>query len=318
MTVLILADELDISADAMVRELTNRDVPVFRTDMSRFPQSLAVDATFRSGRWEGWVNGPSRSLDLAGVRSVWYRAPTTFQFPAGLSPSERQHAYNEAKLGFGGVLLSLPARWVNHPGREADAAYKPVQLATAARCGLTVTNTLVTNMPEAVRRFAAAHGDVVTKMFGAVAILEQGGRSVAHTDRLTPALLDDLRGIEVTAHQFQRWVPKAHESRVVVVGSHQFAVAIRAGSEAAYVDWRTDYDNLTYERVDPPELVTAGIRALMRELGLAFGALDFVITPDGEWVFLEVNSGGQYGWLEDHTGIPVTATLADLLAEEEP
>jgi glutathione synthase/RimK-type ligase-like ATP-grasp enzyme len=211
----------------------------------------------------------------------------------------------------------LPVRWVNHPGREADAAYKPLQLATAARCGLTVTDTLVTNMPDAVHRFAAAHGDVVTKMFGATSVLEQGGRRVAHTERLTPSHLADLRGIEVTAHQFQRWVPKAHEARVVVVGDSQFAVEIHAGSEASYVDWRTDYDNLTYERVDPPEQVTAGIQALMRELGLAFGALDFVVTPGGEWVFLEVNPGGQYGWLETHTGIPVTATLADLLTEEE-
>lgn len=35
----------------------------------------------------------------------------------------------------------------------------------------------------------------------------------------------------------------------------------------------------------------------MAELGLVYGAFDFVITPQGEWVFLEVNPGGQYGWL---------------------
>jgi hypothetical protein len=28
----------------------------------------------------------------------------------------------------------------------------------------------------------------------------------------------------------------------------------------------------------------------------------------------EVNAGGVYGWLEYHTGVPITAALVDLLA----
>jgi glutathione synthase/RimK-type ligase-like ATP-grasp enzyme len=49
-------------------------------------------------------------------------------------------------------------------------------------------------------------------------------------------------------------------------------------------------------------------------MGLVYGALDFVIGPDG-WTFLEVNAGGQYGWLEDATGAPITSRLADLLTK---
>lgn len=56
----------------------------------------------------------------------------------------------------------------------------------------------------------------------------------------------------------------------------------------------------------------------MRELGLVYGAFDFVITPDVEWIFLEVNPGGQFGFLEDRTGAPLTAILADLLAQQAP
>lgn len=52
----------------------------------------------------------------------------------------------------------------------------------------------------------------------------------------------------------------------------------------------------------------------MKEMGLVYGALDFVIGPDG-WTFLEVNAGGQYGWLEGATGAPITGQLADLLAK---
>jgi D-alanine-D-alanine ligase-like ATP-grasp enzyme len=93
------------------------------------------------------------------------------------------------------------------------------------------------------------------------------------------------------------------------------ASTITAGSAASYVDWRSDYDALTYELIAPPQAVADSIRSLMRALGLVYGALDFVVTPDGEWVFLEINAGGQYGWLEAATGAALTDALADLLTK---
>lgn len=89
-------------------------------------------------------------------------------------------------------------------------------------------------------------------------------------------------------------------------------MAIHTTTATGYVDWRTDYDNLRYELIEPPEDIAASVRGLMKDMGLVYGALDFVIGPDG-WTFLEVNAGGQYGWLEDATGAPITAQLADLL-----
>lgn len=121
-------------------------------------------------------------------------------------------------------------------------------------------------------------------------------------------------GIEATAHQFQQWSPKQHEARVIVVG-HVFAVAIHPHSEAAHIDWRADYSALSYERITPPDTVEHRVRAVMADLGLVYGAFDFVITSHSRWVFLEVNPGGQYGWLEDVADIRVTATMADLLAQ---
>ena len=133
-----------------------------------------MDAELRDGRWTGRLRTPHRSADLDELRSVWYRSPTAYRFAGELSPAERHHALREAKFGLGGVLASLDVLWVNHPNRTA-AAYKPLQLATAARCGLSVADTLITNEPAAVRRFAAG-GTPVTKMLGANHIAEEGTR----------------------------------------------------------------------------------------------------------------------------------------------
>jgi len=81
-------------------------------------------------------------------------------------------------------------------------------------------------------------------------------------------------------------------------------------------DWRTDYPALAHTPVDVLAPVRGGVSALMRRLELRFGALDFVVTPDDRWLFLEINSNGQWAWIEDATGQPVAAAIADSLTRE--
>jgi glutathione synthase/RimK-type ligase-like ATP-grasp enzyme len=246
------------------------------------------------------------------VRAVWYRAPEAYRMPEQLSEAEAAHARVEAKYGLGGVLSSLPALWCNHPARIADASYKPVQLARAYAAGLRVPDTLITNEQRPVREVAAA-GPIITKLVGGMALEEQGVRKNVYTRRVSTDELADLRGVEHTTHLFQRWVPKAREARMIVIGDRVTTATITTDSAEAYVDYRRDYASLSYELVTPPATVTDAVRELMAGLGLRYAALDFVIAPDQEWVFLELNPAGQYGWIEDQTGASLTEHLADLL-----
>lgn len=313
MTVLILARDIDPTADQMVTVLGERGVEVLRVNTAWFPTRVQVSVELLEGRWCGVLTVPHATLDLDAVQAVWYRSPEAYRMPPELSSAEAHHARVEAKYGLGGVLASLPVLWCNHPARVADSAYKPVQLARATAAGLTVPDTLITNEADALRRFAA-DGPMVTKLVGGMALDEDGVRKNVYTRRVTEDDLADLRGVEHTTHLFQRWVPKARECRVIVIGEHVTAAAITAGSPAAYVDYRSDYASVSYELITPPEQVTTGIQRLVDSFGLVYGALDFVITPDGEWVFLEfTDRAGQYGFIEQATGAPLTAQLADLL-----
>nr|WP_042188926.1 ATP-grasp ribosomal peptide maturase [Kibdelosporangium sp. MJ126-NF4]CEL18546.1 Glutathione synthase/Ribosomal protein S6 modification enzyme (glutaminyl transferase) [Kibdelosporangium sp. MJ126-NF4]CTQ98030.1 Glutathione synthase/Ribosomal protein S6 modification enzyme (glutaminyl transferase) [Kibdelosporangium sp. MJ126-NF4] len=312
MSVLILAEDIDATADTMVHALLERDAVVHRVNTAWFPAQLSVSAELRRGRWVGQIRTPARVIDLEGITAVWYRTPRAYQFPSELSPAERGHANLEAKYGLGGVLSSLPALWVNHPSRLADAAYKPVQLVTAAQCGLAVPDTVITNEADTVREFASL-GKTVSKVFGTNTIMEEGVRKIGFTRLLDEVALADLRGIDITTHLFQRWVPKAHEVRMVVIGDNVTTAAIHADSPESYIDFRSDYDNLSYELVDPPADVVDGVRRLMAAMDIVYGALDFVVQPNGNWTFLEINAGGQFGFIEDGTGAPLTDQLADLL-----
>lgn len=298
----------------MVQALGKRGVPVFRTDLAAFPQELTLDARLTTDGWDGVLATEHRQVRLSEICSVWYRHPSHFVLPEGMSGPERQHAAAEARCGLAGVLSSLNVLWVNYPARESDAL-KPRQLHVARQCGLSVPESLVTNRPAGVRDFARrVDGPLAGKTLAAALLVESGRLQMAYTRRIEPAELHDLAGVDTTAHLFQRFETKMWECRVTVVGDRVFGAAIHAGSDAARVDWRADYDSLTYTILEPPKPVTAGMLAFMKVFGLSFGAFDFAVTPDEEWIMFECNPFGAYGWLEDALNLPITAALADLLA----
>lgn len=107
MTVLILAREIEPQVDRMVEELAARDVPVFRSDLAAFPQSLRLDARLEPEGWEGTLATERRCVRLGEIRSVWYRHPSHFELPEGMSRPERRYTAAEARVGVAGVLCSL-------------------------------------------------------------------------------------------------------------------------------------------------------------------------------------------------------------------
>jgi glutathione synthase/RimK-type ligase-like ATP-grasp enzyme len=83
------------------------------------------------------------------------------------------------------------------------------------------------------------------------------------------------------------------------------------------VDWRRDgiglIDDWRPYRL-PPD-VEKGLLALMQDFGLNYGGADFIVTPDGRHVFLEVNAGGEWFWLQRNPGLPIADALARVLLD---
>lgn len=315
MTVLILAREFDPTADAVVERLGAANVPVFRTDLSDFPQRLRLSAELVDGKWTGALWNEHREVDLEGLRSIWSRNPSTYRFPASMTAQEQDFAYREAKLGFGGVLASLDVLWVNHPNRCADALLKPYQWKVATECGLAVAETMITNDPGVAERRAKGWPSAITKALGPSGVFEDGETKVAFTRELTAEELADLHGVAVTATTIQEFVPKAYEVRLTVIGEqHWFPVAIYASTPDTRVDWRCDPAALAYELVPIPDTVVDGVARYMKRTGLVVAGVDFVVTPEGQWVFLEANTGPQWGWLESATGAGMAAAMTEVLA----
>jgi len=317
-TVLVLTESSDATADLVVKELERRSVQVFRTDTGDFPLSVQVSAWF-DGSWRGEIRGPDGSVDLRDIRSVYVRRPTAFALPPSMTDAEQRFAAREARRGIGGLLMSLPCSWVNHPSRAADAEYKPFQLAIAAACGLDVPRTVITNVPgDADEHSAHLRSSVVYKTLASATVTDGDRVALIYT---TPASASDMADsrVALTAHQFQQRVPKVRDVRATVVGKRVYAANILVDGETAggLLDWRADYDALLYEPVTLPGDVESSLLRMTERLGLSFAAADFVVTADDQHLFVDLNPSGQWGWIQEATGLPIaTAIAAELVGED--
>jgi hypothetical protein len=53
----------------------------------------------------------------------------------------------------------------------------------------------------------------------------------------------------------------------------------------------------------------------MKKFNLNYGCFDFIYTPDDNYVFLECNAIGAYGWIEVLTGMPITECIIKKIKE---
>jgi ATP-grasp ribosomal peptide maturase len=307
--VLVATEADDITADMVITELNRRGVPVVRFNPADIGASLTVSARFGAcpAPVTGQLRTPSRTADLALLRAVYWRRPVWPAFPH-LGDEDARFAAAQVRYGLGGTLYALDGPlWVNHPLRNAAADYKPAQLALAQRLGLTIPPTLVTNDPAEAREFAVAHRHVIYKTLRWTPYERDGVPVTGWAEPVTAAEIDD--GVRVTPHLFQARVDKIADLRVLVVGRRVFAVRIDSG----LLDWRKDYSALSYTVVDLPHHVDKALLAYLDHFGLVSGSFDFAVDRAGDLWWLELNPNGQWGWLEESTGLTMAAAFADLL-----
>jgi hypothetical protein len=317
MATLIVTHSNDNSAPlAVTRALEARGERVYRFDTDLFPTQIRLALDEGGG---GRLAGPEGVLELGEVEAVWYRRNATGgRIPRELEPQLRAPSVEESRRLVFGMLAALGVFQLDTLEHVRRAEHKPLQLELARALGLEVPRTLMTNDPDLVRAFAAScPGGVVTKMMSSFAVYdERGQEQVVFTTPLGERELEDLDGLELCPMTFQERVVKALELRVTVVGERVMAAAIDSQARpGAREDWRREGVALidAWRPYTLPEPVRERVLGLMEALELNYGALDFIVTPEGRHVFLEVNPAGEFMWLLRSPGLPIAEALADVL-----
>lgn len=319
--IIILTQANDPHADRVEELLGQRGADFARFNPALFPTQAGISLSGSTAenlraelQWDG------RTIDLEAVEAVWYRRP---EFPAAdpriTDPRTRALVEGECYAVLSDLWQTLEARWL--PGRpEAvqQAQNHAPQLKLARGLGFEIPPTLITNRKADVLEFYRRHGGNVVSQLARFSWFETVGRDFCrYTEVVSQRDLGYAHSIRYCPMIFQAYVPKRVELRVTVVGSQVFAAEIRS-QETNHTrhDWRR-YDQFKTPYVPhelPDELADRCVR-LVECLGLSFGAIDLIQTPDGRCVFLEINPNGQYLWVEQAARLPISEAICDLLCE---
>lgn len=319
MTVLIITHSEDNESVSLVsKAIEQRGGSSFRFDTDRFPTELRLVAQYGETAERLSLVSDGATLDLRDVSAIWHRRLNIGgRLPREMEPQFRAASLGEARATVRGLLASLDAFRMDAEPLIRRAENKQLQIQIARESGLETPRTLTTNDPEAVRAFArTCERGMITKMLSSFAIREDGQEKVVFTNPVTAEDLDDLEGLRLCPMTFQEQMPKALELRVTIAGERVLTAAIDSQSSArAAHDWRRDGVKLLreWQPYTLPVGVEEKLLRLMDRFGLNYGAADFIVTPEGRHVFLEVNPVGEFFWLEQCPGLPISQAIADVL-----
>ncbi len=246
------------------------------------------------------------------ISAAWFRRPYAATKPA-IDGAVQVSLDSERKLIQSYLWNSIPSNlWLNSPENITLSSSKLTQLRVAQEIGFIIPKTLITNQPTSIHRHLGAK--IICKacqpiLFDGDKFKQVNTTLFDNTTESIPPTINPYPAI------WQSAIPKAKEWRITIVGKRSFDVAIYTTKEAKD-DWRQHQHDSTKVKFKPekfPQNTKSLCYKYLRKYNLNFGAFDFIQTPDGQIVFLECNPNGQYMWLEQELGLPISEAIADEL-----
>jgi glutathione synthase/RimK-type ligase-like ATP-grasp enzyme len=251
------------------------------------------------------VLGGKHSVDVRSLDLIWWRrAPNRQRMSVQIL--EKAHSElidNDSATAIAGIAeVGFKGIWVSDPNRTRRSENKILQLHAAKAAGLRVPETLVTQDPEAVAAFlSSARGGVVVKT------LRGTSQMGIPTSEFTADHLQFADSIRASPAIYQERIEGHTHLRIHCFGQRVITAAI----ESPNLDWRGDL-TVPFRSYRLPESVKRQLSEVLSVLGLKMGVIDMKLTPEGEFVWLEVNPQGQFLFVE--ALVPELNILIEFLA----
>ena len=241
------------------------------------------------------------------VESIWWRNPSSFSSNVSTEIAEFVEAQNTQF--WGGFLALLPSgiRWYNHFQRAREASRKMFQLQTALESGFRIPKTLITSDPAEARRFVQETGKTICK---SLITTEQIWRP---TQLVSEDLMEKMDHVSVCPLMFQEHIEGEEDVRIIVIDDFVEAVAFDIKNSRYPYDVSIDALNRC-RKTEIPDDLKLRLKNYMLKFGLRFGAFDFRLNTNGEFVFFEINPSGAFLYLDVRAKTCIARAMAAALS----
>lgn len=318
--ILIITKENDTHADLVEKHLCALNENFVRIDSGWLPNRIQITLEVIRGITRVLLHKNEKTTDITSPSSVWFRKPTETQTNPDSPKETAEFIQRECQHFWSYVWEAISSNnWMNHPRSNVRANNRILQWKTAWALGFKVPNTTVTNSPTSVLSiWNNRNEELAVKVLNQTVIEKNGKMHSMYTKLLDTAIMERIEHVTSCPIVVQPYINKKREWRVTIVGNRVFACEIHSqSSDRANFDWRRyDLNNVAHLAGRLPKDIENKCLALTKKLGLNFGAIDLIEKPNGEFIFLEINSNGQWAWVEALTGLPISLAIAEHLAEK--
>ena len=308
--IVIISHPDDIHAARVLELLYRAGQPVLLLNLADLPGKATLTVEYDKGRLHclQYAVG-DHCYNLAQASAVWWRRPQAPILTDIRNAEVAAFTHNEWQEAVNGLWQLIGAPWMNPPARDEVAARKALQLKVAGELGLRIPRTLITSDPSRAREFIHAQGlgKTVFKTFSCTHAVWRETRLVKAPE------MESLDSVRLAPVIFQEYIPAEADVRITVVGRRVFPAAIYSQDTDYPVDFRMALGQARTAPCELPSELAERLLALTERLGLVYGAIDCRRTPDGEYVFLEINTAGEFLFVEERTGLPITRAVVDWL-----
>lgn len=270
-----------------------------------------------------------RNSMLEDAKKVWHRRGCLNLIPPALSQNFTNkillmtYFYKEtsAYISYieGNLRRRLKENYIGSFEKETYTNNKLTNLEIAKEVGFKIPNSLITSKKESLLRFKKTHEKIITKDLRTPVNIKTRNKQYVSTGVkvVTEDMISRLESTFVPIF-VQNLVPKKYEVRVFVTCGKLYSMAIFSqNDESTKIDYR-NYNRSKPNRCVPISIVDGlggKIWDFMKRIDMNTGSIDFIVTPDNEYVFLEVNPMGQFHWISANCNYYIEKEIAKFLSK---
>jgi len=306
---LICTQENDIHAEYVKQAI--EDLGGQALFFERYNPEHHLSFSFKSGISDAWVTINNKKYSLVkDIKSILWRVKP--HLPSEISGAESsvtdKFRFQEWRNTISSMEDFLPdEKCINTLSSRTLMSRKISQLKLAIKCGLTTPESAISNSSKDIEENLPT-GDIIYKTLSSFV----AGEKLIYTNKIDRQIIKKSHDeISLAPGIFQTLIEKKYELRVVVVGDEVFCAKVDSQKhEATKIDWRYDQNEHMFSSSSLSDFTSDNLLKFHKESGLTFATYDFIVDNNGQEIFLECNPCGQWLFVGDELGLPITRSLA--------
>ena len=296
--VLVITSSIDYTVDYLIIKYGQK--VCFRRLNVDMLDKYQIEIT--NNEWR--ISTSTWSVSNKNIYSIYYRKPIL----PNLNIYERQYQQMIGKdiiATLTGLIDSFTGLVLSKPCILRKSENKIFQLRANQSVGFKMPNTLITNDTEKAINFTK-NRDIIIKPITTGKIQHNNKFEIFQTN-----LIEDINyDISLTPIYLQEYIYKSYEVRLTIINGIFYSVKIESTNK---IDWRDAKAKNKYTSIEIPTKIKNKCIQMLNQFHLSFGAFDFIVNENNEWVFLEVNPNGQWLWLEQELNLNISCEIINLL-----